>query len=336
VKKLIWILLPLFLNSCGVALGLVGFEVLEPAKVVLPASSYTPCIINRSPLDPYIIDPPSERFLDKQELYILDTIIINHIRKGINEIAEQNLLDFTRQPVWYEIRRKDQLGVDIPLSSYETSQIFDSTGTDILFSLEKYHIKTNIDVYQVSEDYDYYAEISIYPEFQWNVYLPGHPRPAYSYTFNDTLYYGNYGSSRYEALQGSEMPTPLEIIRQVALISGEDFASYFMPHWSGIEREMYQGNEEVFKETAKYSNNGEWDKAVAIWEVLLTSEKKGIKQKAAYNMAIWYEMNDDLDKALEYAQLSENLFPAKFTENYIHVLKQRIKDRELLVRQLHY
>ncbi len=322
------------MTSCAVSIGTVNFEVLEPAGITINDKGESPYFINRAPIDPAIINTSSDEFLDEEELRILDTIIINNVKKGINEILEQNNLGFGIVPEWKDMRRRDTIGKDVPLSTYETSEILYKTGSDILFSLEVYRITSNVKVYMDLEYYDYYAEVAIMPEFKWNIYLPAMPKPAFSYTFNDTLYWGNYGQTRYEALEGNKMPSPLEIIRETAQISGEKFAAHIMPHWILVERDIYQGNEEAFKQAAVLSNNGEWEKAAEIWNELLKNDKSTIRGKAAFNLAVWYEMNDELDKAHEYALLAESCIDSPRVKGYIEELKQRIKNKGILESQL--
>ena len=333
-RILLLLLLAITLTSCGLSTGLVSFEILEPASGTISLENKKAVFINRAPFHYSSILAPTDEFQDPTSLLIIDTIIINHLKSGIYNIVDQNVAGLSEKPDWIEMRRNDTVGVDVPLTNYETSEIFNDCQADIIFSLEKYSISMQIYQGFNPEEYNYVAEITVIPIFIWNIYLPGHPRPYNTYTAVDTLYWTNYAESANEALNGEGMPHPIEMIKQVSNISGENYGSYIMPHWVKADRKLYQGYEQKLRLSAEYSSNGDWENATKTWEDLLSSNNTIVKAKAAYNLAVWYEMNDDLDKALEYAKIAGKDIYSETIDDYISLLRQRIKNKTVLQEQL--
>jgi len=333
-RKLLYTALAFLLTSCGVATGVVSFEILEPAGVVLPADRLYPVIINRAPLDPTIIITPTDEFLNRENLEILDTMIVNHIRAGLLDILQQNILGFGSLPDWIDQRRADTIGVTTPMSAEETRELALKTGSDLILSLESYTIRTSVAVDINIMEYGYYAEICIMPAMVWKIYLPGEVQPYDSYMYTDSLYWGNSGDTPYEALEGRGMPTPTDMVREAAFFGGRDFGKHVSPSWEMADRMVYQGNEKEMLASANLTNSGNWKEAVDIWNELLNSENKALRGKAAFNLAVWYEMNDELETALKYARLAGSMLRSDKIKIYTAQMEKRVRNRQLLIKQL--
>ncbi|MFZ5939712.1 MAG: DUF6340 family protein [Bacteroidota bacterium] len=327
-------LLAVFVSSCGISTGVVSFETLEPATITLPGDTRNPVFINRAPLSPNSLITPTNEMLEMDDMIILDTMIINHLKKGINTILDQQTMDFENEPVWIDMRRQDSSAFRQPLDMSFASGIFENYHSDILFSLENYAFKSKVKIEDPIESAYYYGEVSLSASFTWFAYLPEMDQPFDTCTLSDTLYWWNWGLTAYEALKGENMPAPTDMFREASYLGGENYGWHILPHWMPAERMIYQGNEEEFVTAANLTNHGQWEDAVAIWQNLLNHEKKSVRGKAAYNLAVWYEMNDDLDQALAFAiQAAENIRSDRF-EMYIGLLRKRINNKNILKQQL--
>jgi outer membrane protein assembly factor BamD (BamD/ComL family) len=87
-----------------------------------------------------------------------------------------------------------------------------------------------------------------------------------------------------------------------------------------------------------------WKSAINSWEMAFNKEKRSkTKAMAANNIAIGYEITGNLDKALEYAKTSLNLFGQSTIgdynsiirlSDYISELNQRKTEMKILKQQL--
>ncbi|MEK7434434.1 MAG: DUF6340 family protein [Cyanobacteriota bacterium] len=74
------------------------------------------------------------------------------------------------------------------------------------------------------------------------------------------------------------------------------------PHYEFEDREIKDGKSKMMKSALEYSKSGLMEEAKKIWEDVLNdtkSEKEDILN-SNYNIAIYYEINGNFDKAIEY------------------------------------
>ena len=79
---------------------------------------------------------------------------------------------------------------------------------------------------------------------------------------------------------------------------------------------------------------GNWDQAIYYWEVETESQTNQKNEgKAAYNLALAYEIKEDFDKALEWIDVSEAAGNKKAT-SYKAILQNRKSEMPLIEDQL--
>ena len=86
----------------------------------------------------------------------------------------------------------------------------------------------------------------------------------------------------------------------------------FAPSWETRERSFYATRHYEMREATVCVREGDWECAVAHWRKYGERKKQRCKFMAAYNEALYYEMTDSLDKALE--NLDRSLLYVKSTE----------------------
>jgi len=78
----------------------------------------------------------------------------------------------------------------------------------------------------------------------------------------------------------------------------------------------------------------DWEEALKVWKELSALKRKRISAKAAFNTALYYEMEDRLVPALDWAIKSKELHDFDLTDEYVKLLEKRIKDRLKLQQQI--
>ena len=98
-------------------------------------------------------------------------------------------------------------------------------------------------------------------------------------------------------------------LQEALPLIGEASVKYFLPEWDLRERAFYSGSAYSLREATICVKEGDWDGAYAFWEKYGQSNKKRNKLIACYNKALYFEMNDSLDKALMLLEEAKTYAP---------------------------
>ncbi len=120
--------------------------------------------------------------------------------------------------------------------------------------------------------------------------------------------------------------------------NSESYAHRIAPRWIASNRYIYAsggGNLELIRGYRKVKK-GRMEEAVALWEKALNNSDPLVVARASYNIAVYYEIQDDLDMALEFAAKAFNTDQSGFFQNYLTLLEHRIQQKERLMQQLQW
>jgi len=326
--------LGLGLHGCAGIYSVVEFEVLEPATVSFPDQVSRLLILNRAPLSFNVFTEKDREGMDNNQLLILDTLICNSLNRGLLHVLRQSPIERFHVPVWISERRKDTvLMEDMVLTKREVAAICDNMNGDALISLEFYSM-------DLDETYDYYTDApglaqnhyyQISNIVKWFIYLPGSPRPFDEYAMEDTLFFPDVVNGQF-----NQAPTTLQMIRESFFESGMKYGRYLVPVWIQASRSLYKGKEDFLRLASKHTDKGEWTQAYKIWENLAVSEDTTLASKALHNMAIYWELEDNLDSAsllVDQALEHDTLEAVRF---YREELDTRLENRKEVINQVKY
>ncbi len=266
------------------------------------------------------------------QLVILDTTITNNIFRGLLNVLQQSPIERFRFPFWYSERRVDTTALqDLILTRREVEALCDKYLADAIISLELYNIA-------LDEKTEYYTNDTgmiltrYYPvsnKLQWNIYLPGYPKPFNTYTMVDTLFFSHILDGVVQSL-----PSAMDMIAELSYGSGMKYGEYLVPVWTQTSRMLYQGKGDSLRQASKLTGQGEWDQAYDIWEELTTSDDSSKIAKAFNNMAIYYELEDNLDSASILLNLAIEHDTLEVIRNYKDELDIRILNRNEVLNQV--
>jgi len=327
------LVLGLGLQGCAGIYSVVEFEVLEPATVSFPDQVSQLLILNRAPLSFNVFSEEDREGMNKRQLLILDTLISNNINRGLLHVLKQSPIERFHMPIWLDERRGDTaLMEDLVLTKREVAAMCDYMSGDAVISLEFYSM-------DLDSNYDYYTDAPVVQNHyyqvsnmvKWFIYLPGNPRPFDKYSMADTLYFPDIIDG-----QVMESATTLQMIRESFFKSGIKYGRYLVPVWIQASRSLYKGKEDSLRRASKLTDRGEWEQALSIWENLAAAEDSTLVSKALNNMAVYYELEDNLDtasilvnQALEYDSLEIVRF-------YREELDTRLENRKEVINQVKY
>ena len=88
------------------------------------------------------------------------------------------------------------------------------------------------------------------------------------------------------------------------------------------------------KQAANLVSSGNWNGAAAIWKELAGSGNTRTMAKAAFNLAVRCEGEDNLKEAIKWAEKSFEIYPDKSAMEYINLLLLRELKRNKLLKQI--
>lgn len=330
---LLWIFL-LGLNGCAGTYNVVEFEVLEPATINFPDEVDQLLILNRAPVTFQVLSPENREDLDRKELLILDTLVSNNLMRGLLQVLKNSPVKRYHTLLFLSERRKDTLFQhDMILTKHEVSSICESTGADAVVSLEKYTL-------DLGEHYDYFsiddgvADVRnhyyvISNRINWAVYLPDHPKPYDEYTTIDTLYFSRISEGVFLGA-----PSSADMIRELFYESGMKYGRYLVPVWAPAYRTLYKGKDKNLRLASRYTRNGKWDQAFGLWEQLAGSEDSTLVAKAMHNMAVYYELEDNLDSASLMIDRALTYDSLEMIGSYREEMDVRLMNRKEVINQV--
>lgn len=254
----------------------------------------------------------------------LDSLLISVC---LNELAAKlkNNATFTNVKVLPYHSFETHIGENIPeLPSDLVKQITQATGTDLLIVLET--LSTFYTSYPETTDSTFTN--SVVTAAIWGIYDPADSIPTERKSMTDTFFWN--GNS-------SEIPSRLESLQLASSVTGENFAKNFYAGWHTENRIYSVPPLPEFSKAAYYFEEGKWDYAISIWEKYSDSGNGKMAINARYNLALAFEMKDDLitaqkwlDAALALAKKYRSKTDIYLITEYNNILKARIRDLKKL------
>lgn len=132
----------------------------------------------------------------------------------------------------------------------------------------------------------------------------------------------------------ANIPTAEEARIETGIKAGEAYAHYLAPYWTEQSRYFYYGNR-YFNQAYNFIQKSELDSAV---NVLQQQQNEKLSRNMAmmnfHNLAIAYELKDDMIKAFTMADSSYKIKKTELTKSYIEKLRIRKLDKAALDWQL--
>ena len=257
-----------------------------------------------------------------EESFII-TIIIDILSDKYDKIARKNSeLSFLHQRELSNELSRDgyymvTLGREFDASlggtiSYTIKDDFDQekrtdlNGKDYMTNLIKRTIECDVELTVTDKNRDIIGSSRFYLERT----VDTENRDRY-YLFQDLIEWE-------ELLQETIRETYLPIIQKVA------------PYYALEKRVFVKGESKLFKEANKAAKNGDWERAFELWERAEQSGNSLDKGASLYNQAIFAEVEDRLDDALNLYQKAYDIARNSKWHRAISRTKSRIEEKERL------
>ena len=172
----------------------------------------------------------------------------------------------------------------------------------------------------------HYASMDFYTRAHWRIYNPKSKKIIVDYIMSqDTIFWDNLEYDIADLFKG------LPSVKEAAIASGirlaYNFSEKIAPVWVPATRYYYVIKNDEIDKSIGLAADGDWAGALENWLKYSNYGKSSVQSKIMMNIALGYEMNGDIEKAMEWAKASLNISYREITNHY---LKELIKRYNLL------
>tara|TARA_B110000037_G_scaffold62147_1_gene76027 strand:- start:20604 stop:21638 length:1035 start_codon:yes stop_codon:yes gene_type:complete len=160
----------------------------------------------------------------------------------------------------------------------------------------------------------------------WRIYDPVNKIILDEFWLTDLISSTGGGINPVEAL--SAVLNRGQAVKQLSNDIGRFYARRIEPQSFRVWRNYYNKGSRNSKIAKRRSEVGDWDGAAEMWEKDLNSPKRKVAGRGTYNMAIYKEINGDVEGALEMAQKAYSDYNIREAQTYSRILRDRIARRE--------
>lgn len=315
--KITVLLLVLCLFSACTTLQTISFERLQAADVSYPDQVRTVGVINYAPQD-------------KQER---DSIL--GLWNGDGKVTVESLAreiaatDYFNQVVVCDSAlRPVGMGDEEILPMSQADSLIQALGVDMLFAVEQVRI-------ELKEGSLFHTELMVdVPAVDGVItplvraYVSGRNAPLFSISKTDTICW----------VVSPEL-TFGQIVQEASDFAATLPVSYLLPHWKEMNRYYFDGGNMEMRDAGVYIREQNWEGAAALWQKLHDGRKGKVKMRAAYNLALNYELQGDYERAKEYLDTalslaSEGSWEHQLIEYYRLQLDEQARENRMLQIQM--
>lgn len=228
-----------------------------------------------------------------------------------NYILASNLFDklankeYFADVIFYEepIREYGDFRDIVPLDSTVAKEICMDNKADAIISLDRFLVST------ISNEDDLeFGTIAKYldakMDVRFQVYSNKGTAISPPFYLNDSIYWATAYND--DIPLSDTLPSREQAVKEAAQYMGEKVANALAPYWNN-ELRWYFGD---VKAANKMMNNSDWAGAQSLWKSAYEKESKNIKRKArlANNIALSYELSDQIKEAVKWITISCDLF----------------------------
>lgn len=295
MRKFLYIIGVILLVSCQ-SIGELSIDYMQPGDVSFPATLRRVGIVNNA------ITIQNDSTLNQSGLIIGDAqVTTESLAKAI---AAENYFDevVICDSVLYH---GDSITLQNTLSQQEVKELTQLLETDFLISVDGIVLdaKQEIALQPAWQVYQSILEVKIHPFI--SIHLPTRQKPLLTIHEADSIYWREFGNSEKEVIH--QMPSIENVITQASEYVAEAIVKKLLPTWNSTQRYYYIGSGAEMRDGDVYVREGNWEKAIKSWQVIYDTKKGKRKMQAAYNLALGYEMQDNIEKACELIAEAEKI-----------------------------
>ncbi|MFO7657339.1 MAG: DUF6340 family protein [Bacteroidales bacterium] len=153
------------------------------------------------------------------------------------------------------------------------------------------------------------------------------------YQVTHRLNFEGSGSNAQDAM--NHLLNKVEGINNTSYAAGRIYGERISPSYYRVTREFYNKpkKDNNLRAGVRKSEVADWNGAIESWTKALNGKRK-VARRAAFNIAVAYEVLGDLEKAKEWAAKSYTEYGEKLGNDYFKILQHRIREEAVIKRQV--
>lgn len=293
----------LLLSGCQ-SIQQLSIDYMLPAEVSFPETLKRVAIVNNMPEVPDNKLIASEEDKKKSETEVARKVDYYNGDASITTEALANALaaeNYFNEIVICDsaLRAKDIIPRESTLTKDEVDELTQSLDVDFLIALENIQMRSIRKINFIPDMGAYYGtvDVKVYPTVK--VYLPNRRGPMVTVNSNDSIFWDEIGGT--EAFVLARLINEKDMLKEASEFAGTVPVKHLLPHWKTANRYMFVGGSVNMRDAAVYVKEKRWDKAIELWKQTYQTKKGKQKMRAAYNLALGYEMQDSIETATDWA-----------------------------------
>ena len=327
---LIFLFIVFLFGSCS-GIKYLTVETHEPAQVILPPNVLKITVVNNVVQQPDDIGHNLKKIGSKEidrEKASSDSISIFYTEALTQFLNEE---DYFQWVTLYNnpLRNDKDFFQEQGLDPQIMNRIREETGADAIISLDKLLIETRKREHFKQQGY-IYGDLTGNINSIVRVYLPTLEGKIPVVQYLDSLKWEGFDIQDGNAYAEVMLPSREEAMKILAVRAAEKMSYVFAPHWERQDRWFYTLPNSKMREGEVSAEKAEWLQAIEKWETFYNSQSKKInKAKAANNIALAYEMLDDMETSFKWAEEANNLFNESTSPNSLERRRSLIYKNEI-------
>lgn len=295
----------LFLFTSCTSLDTLVVNVEKPAQITLPNNINNIVIVDNSvPQAEDIGHVEYIRGRRSDALITVNTDSINYMLTAslFDQMGDKEYFD---DVIFYEHPVRDDINFEdvIPLNTTLATEICSDNKADAIISIDRFLVST------VSHDEEFdFGTIVKYLDARMDVRFQVYSKDGEAISpplyINDSIYW--VATYNQNIPLGDSIPSREEAMKEAAQYMAGKLADALAPYWNNELRWYFSD----IKAANKMMGSNDWAGALSLWRSAYDKETKNLKKKArlANNIALAYELSDELKDALKWITISRDLF----------------------------
>jgi tetratricopeptide (TPR) repeat protein len=122
---------------------------------------------------------------------------------------------------------------------------------------------------------------------------------------------------------------------ETSFYGGMLYGKRVVPSYLWVNRNYFKKpKNSVMKMSTRMAIAGDWKGASELWHQIEKEGSRKRRGRAAYNLALAYEVMGDLEQAQSWCRKSKEVYRNNLAENYLKILEQRVNEAKVVEGQM--
>ncbi len=231
----------------------------------------------------------------------LDSLLVNScLKEFASQLKGHN--NYNRIHIFPDVF-KAHWGNKLPSLDFDmVKKITTTSQTDLLISLESFSCFYS----EYPSDEGVQDSREVITAAAWGVYDPVSEKMIERKTMIDTIFWNAYDENG-NVQRNSKLPPRLAALQIAAQMAGENYSKRFYATWQSVLRMYSIPPLPDFEAAAQYLQKNDWDNAILLWKRYADDKNGKMAIHARYNLALAYEMKDDIETAWKWLAASKQI-----------------------------